>query len=71
MYYLMSTYLHKAIGDFKTALKDFEIYSDLSDSLSLIIAEQDTGFIKERYEKELLIEKENSLYPLHPEPILL
>ena len=56
----MSTYLHKAIGDFKTALKDFEIYSDLSDSLSLIIAEQDTGFIKERYEKELLIEKERN-----------
>ena len=56
----MSTYLHKAIGDFKTALKDFETYSDLSDSLSLIIAEQDTGFIKERYEKELLIEKERN-----------
>ena len=57
VYYLMSTYLHEAVGDYKAALEDFEVYSDLSDSLSLVIAEQDTGFIKERYEKELQIER--------------
>ena len=57
VYYLMSTYLHEAVGDYKAALEDFEVYSDLSDSLSLVIAEQDTGFIKERYEKELQVER--------------
>ena len=57
VYYLMSAYLHEATGDYKAALEDFEVYSDLSDSLSLVIAEQDTGFIKERYEKELQVER--------------
>ena len=57
----MSSSLNGEIGDYKAALEDFEIYSDLSDSLSMVIAEQDTGFIKERYEKELKIEKERNL----------
>ena len=56
-YYLVSSYLYKSSENFKAALENFEIYSDLSDSLSLVIAEQDTGFIKERYEKELQIER--------------
>lgn len=60
-YYLVSSSLNGEIGDYKAALEDFEIYSDLSDSLSMVIAEQDTGFIKERYEKELKIEKERNL----------
>ena len=60
-YYLMSSSLNSEIGNYKAALEDFEVYSDLSDSLSMVIAEQDTGFIKERYEKELKIEKERNL----------
>ena len=60
-YYLVSSSLNSEIGNYKAALEDFEVYSDLSDSLSMVIAEQDTGFIKERYEKELKIEKEKNL----------
>lgn len=59
-YYLVSSNLYKSFQNYKLALNDFEIYSDLSDSLSMVIAEHDTGFIKERYEKELQIEREKN-----------
>lgn len=52
VYYWISSNLMKETGNLKAAFSDLEEYSYLSDSLSLVIAEHDTGFIKERYDKE-------------------
>lgn len=59
-YYLVSYNLNDSVKDFQSALEDYVNYSLISDSLSLVIAEQDIGFIQERHEKELLIEKEKN-----------
>ena len=59
--YHIATYtLNDSLGDYRSALDDYISYSLLSDSLSLAIAEQDTGFIQERYEKDLQMEKERN-----------
>ena len=59
--YPIATYiLNDSLGDYREALDDYINYSLLSDSLSLVIAEQDTGFIQERYEKDLQMEKERN-----------
>ncbi|MBO8483168.1 MAG: hypothetical protein IAB75_03520 [Bacteroidetes bacterium] len=59
-YHIVAYTLNASLGDYRAALDDYINYSLLSDSLSLVIAEQDTGFIQERYEKELQMEKERN-----------
>ena len=59
-YYLISYDLNDSVRNFQAALEDYVNYSLISDSLSLVVAEQDIGFIQERYEKELQIEKERN-----------
>ena len=59
-YHIAAYILNDSLGDYREALDDYINYSLLSDSLSLVIAEQDTGFIQERYEKDLQMEKERN-----------
>ena len=59
-YHIAAYTLNDSLGDYRSALDDYISYSLLSDSLSLAIAEQDTGFIQERYEKDLQMEKERN-----------
>ena len=59
-YHIATYILNDSLGDYREALDDYINYSLLSDSLSLVIAEQDTGFIQERYEKDLQMEKERN-----------
>ena len=59
-YYKASCEFHAAFEDYKAAFEDLEHYSYLSDSLRIAAAGEDTGFIEERYDKELIIEKERS-----------
>ena len=59
-YHIASYSLNDSLGDYRASLDDYINYSLLSDSLSLVIAEQDTGFIQERYEKDLQMEKERN-----------
>ena len=59
-YHIATYILNDSLGDYREALDDYINYSLLSDSLSLVIAEQDTGFIQERYEKNLQMEKERN-----------
>ena len=59
-YHIATYILSDSLGDYREALDDYINYSLLSDSLSLVIAEQDTGFIQERYEKDLQMEKERN-----------
>ena len=59
-YHIAAYTLNDSLGDYKSALDDYINYSRISDSLSLVVAEQDTGFIKERFEKDLQLEKERN-----------
>ena len=59
-YHIATYILNDSLGDYRETLDDYINYSLLSDSLSLVIAEQDTGFIQERYEKNLQMEKERN-----------
>ena len=59
-YHIAAYILNDSLGDYRASLDDYINYSLLSDSLSLVIAEQDTGFIQERYEKDLQMEKERN-----------
>ena len=59
-YYLSSYGLYEAFDEYKAAFEELKTYSYLSDSLSIAVARQDTGFLEERYEKELLIEREKN-----------
>ena len=59
-YHIAAYRLNDSLEDYRSALDDYINYSLLSDSLSLAIAEQDTGFIQERYEKDLQMEKERN-----------
>lgn len=59
-YHIMSYKLNEALGDYESAFNDHKNYSHISDSVSLAIAEQDTGFLRERYAKDLQVEKEKN-----------
>jgi len=61
IYYMTYGELHEATGAYQKALEDQIRYSDLMDSLNLEVARHDTGFLKERYEKELRIERERNI----------
>ena len=47
-YHIAAYILNDSLGDYREALDDYINYSLLSDSLSLVIAEQDTGTLRER-----------------------
>ena len=57
-YYSMWADIYKAKKDYKNALAAYERYLALSDSLDLIIFEQDTKFIEERHQLEMATIKE-------------
>ena len=57
VYYIRTRSLNEAVGDYKAALESEKMYSELMDSLNIAIVNQDTGFIQERYEKELRLER--------------
>lgn len=57
-YYSMWADIYKAQKDYKNALAAYEQYLALSDSLDLIIFEQDTKFIEERHQLEMATIKE-------------
>ncbi len=59
-YFLNLYYLYESSEDYKKAFNALKRYSRLSDSLSVEVAAHDTGFMKERYEKELRLEKARS-----------
>ena len=59
-YFLNLYYLYESSEDYKKAFDALKRYSRLSDSLSVEVAAHDTGFMKERYEKELRLEKARS-----------
>ena len=59
-YFLNLYYLYESSEDYKKAFDALKHYSRLSDSLSVEVAAHDTGFMKERYEKELRLEKARS-----------
>ena len=60
-YHICAYKFHEAAGDYKAAFESLLRYSELSDSLSIEVAKHDTGFLKERYEKELRIERERNI----------
>ena len=53
--------LNDSLRNYKAALDDYINYSHLSDSLTLLIAEQDTEYIQEHYEKDMQIRKERDI----------
>ena len=59
-YYLLTYELYKSAHEYKSAFENLEIYSDVMDSLNFELAQLDTRFLEERYEKELLIERERN-----------
>ena len=60
VYYIRACQLYESLQDYKTALECNKQYEVLMDSLNLAIVNHDTGFMKERYEKELRLEKARS-----------
>ena len=60
-YYISSYMLNDSLRNYKAALDDYINYSHLSDSLTLLIAEQDTEYIQEHYEKDMQIRKERDI----------
>ena len=55
-YYSRLYHFYESSGDYEEAFGALYRYSRLSDSLSIVVAAHDTGFIQERYEKELRLE---------------
>ncbi len=58
-YYAVLTQIYKAEGAYKDALKSYEQYNHLTDSLDFIALEQDTQFIEERHQLEMAQLKEH------------
>ena len=59
-YYSRLYHFYESSGDYEDAFGALKRYSSLSDSLSMVVAAHDTGFMQERYEKELRLEKARS-----------
>lgn len=57
-YYAILTQIYKAELSYKEALKSYEIFNHLTDSIDFIILEQDTQFIEERHQLEMATIKE-------------
>lgn len=57
-YYALVSDIYRHNNDFKGALTSYEKYIHISDSLDLVIFEQDTKFIEERHQLELATLKE-------------
>lgn len=60
VYYIRACQLYESLQDYEAALECNKQYEVLMDSLNLAIVNHDTGFMKERYEKELRLEKARS-----------
>lgn len=56
-YYSRLYHFYESSGDYEDAFGALYRYSRLSDSLSIVVAAHDTGFIQERYENELRLER--------------
>ena len=54
-YYSLRAEAYDSLGDFRQAYLCHKSYSHLSDSLSMSIYEQDTKYLKERYDTEVLL----------------
>ena len=59
-YYSLLSKIYAAIGQYEMAYKAKEIYQEKFDSLSKKNYYEDTRFLKERYEKDIMIAKEKS-----------
>lgn len=57
-YYALVSDIYRHNNDFKGALTSYEKYIHISDSLDLVIFEQDTKFIEERHQLEMATIKE-------------
>ena len=57
-YYAITSAIHKDRREFQKAIKAYEKYIHLSDSLDLVIFEQDTKFVEERHNLEVQTYKE-------------
>ena len=57
-YYAISSAIHKDRKEYQQALEAYEKYINASDSLDLIIFEQDTKFVEERHNLEIQAYKE-------------
>ena len=57
-YYAITSAIHKDRREFQKAIEAYEKYIHLSDSLDLVIFEQDTKFVEERHNLEVQAYKE-------------
>ena len=57
-YYALVSDIYRHNNDFKSALTSYEKYIHITDSLDLVIFEQDTKFIEERHQLEMATIKE-------------
>ena len=54
-YYIHESNAYDSLGISDSALASYKMYQDITDSMDMVIFEQDTKFLRERYEKNRLI----------------
>lgn len=60
VYYIIEFDIYENLGMPDKTLDAYKRYVEVSDSIDLVIFRQDTKFIKEKYEKDLLLSKEHN-----------